>query len=804
VSTDLEFLPWTRRGGMPQPVGAGGRPVTTVRMDLDDSVNPARQVELHFAQPGPGDVAGLLPGAIAQVVPTPNDTDAEWVHCPYVEFTTPDLPWRYGLVVQGRLVPWCVLVVGTEDDVTVQGEHVVVGTATQDGHRLREAHLWAHVQRDRDGGLGSGVSRVVSPVPLVARQSYRAALVIPWTNGRDAWDGSGEATVPHLHTWSFRTGDPGSFESLARQLRAADENDEVGTVTVRLPTGDEVQVPGALTSLGFTWDPLTQGHPARNHTLLADKQDRTGRRRVQPPAYGAPWVTHAQVRTDVTAADGEESDHWPWTAQVNADLRLRAIAGVGLQAGIDLQEQIIDAAQRQWGGGRWAHDLVSGLSLGLAATEALWRRRLPATLAERLTVLGPASNRLPVQDSPEAATLAGALRKPGSGTAAYPATVLGPRLARSVGADRVRDAGGAETLVPLAATGLPYPDRPADEIGVVVDVDEADAGHLDTLGSRTERDTGGEVTARDVDASMVERLNELEIAAVLEDPEEERPEERLDPARLDDLLVSVLDPRGEGSSAGRRVLGRLHGHDTDEPLAAPQDCPDLDLPAWPYLRDVVPHWLLPGAETLEQGKVVALRTCPEFIEAFLLGLNHRALGELQWRQHPVQVGCTPLRRFWNHVPAVGRADDIVGVRDWSAGSRLGSHAPSEVQAEKLVVVVRSPLFRRYPRTLLFLAPNTTSPPTWTRAHVDLADPVMPKFVAAMSPDLTLFAFDVAKEEINAYWVVVQEMPEGIRFTREKSVSGDGHAGTWAMKNLDRPLRVLLPGPETVGVHGGAG
>ena len=166
------------------------------------------------------------------------------------------------------------------------------------------------------------------------------------------------------------------------------------------------------------------------------------------------------------------------------------------------------------------------------------------------------------------------------------------------------------------------------------------------------------------------------------------------------------------------------------------------MPVWPYVRDVVPHWLLPGSESLGQGEVVAMRTCPEFIEAFLLGLNQRALGELAWRQHPLRVGCTPLRRFWNHLPPGpgGRGDDISGVKDWTHNSQLGSHAPAGIRAEKLVVVVRSPLFRRYPRTLLFLAPNKLSPPNWGKGNVDLTKPVMPQFVAAMGPDLTLFVF----------------------------------------------------------------
>ena len=79
---------------------------------------------------------------------------------------------------------------------------------------------------------------------------------------------------------------------------------------------------------------------------------------------------------------------------------------------------------------------------------------------------------------------------------------------------------------------------------------------------------------------------------------------------------------------------------------------------------------------------------------------------------------------------------------------------------------------------------------------------MPQFVAAMGPDLTLFAFDVDPDAVKRHWVVVQEMPEGIRFKRDQPVAPPIHAARWAAANLDTPLRVLLPGPDTVGVPGG--
>lgn len=793
MSELLDFARWARRGG-PGDAPVGGRPSTKVEFELYDERHTV-PTALHFAQPGPGDVRGLQAGAIRQVVPPPGDRDADEEHCPYVELATEDLPWRYGLTGGGDPRPWCVLVVGDPADVELLGDRARIGPVAQGAHLLDEARLSAHVQRARGAPAGSGFSRVLSRAVLEMEHDYVAALVIPWrADGSPAWPGADPVIVPCLHSWRFRTGEEGTFDDLALALHAAD-NDPVGTVRVhvRRPDGEhEITVPGALTTLGFEWERLTSGHPARDHEVLTDETDRQGRRYVQPPAYGEAWVTRGGVRDDVATAVTEPDAQWPWTAQANADLRMRVIAGVGLQAGIDLQEQIVDAADRQWGAGRWAADLVGSLALGTAVTDGLWRRA-PDDQAALLALLGPAAHRVSVTDHPTATSLAGALADPGPGRAAYPVGLLGPQISRVVGRNAVRDAGGVGALQDRATEGLPTATSPHDEIAWGAEVDDIDAGHVAGLGHRTERDTGGAVTAQDVDDAMHRKLADLPIAREFEPvpPESLLPPR---PAAVTEILVDALT----NGSAGRRVIGRLEGHELEEPLAPLRDCPDLDLPAWPYLRDVVPHWLLPGAETLEPGEVVAMRTCPEFVEAFLLGLNHRALGELAWRQHPVSAGCTPLRRFWDAVPDDGDAatgEDVLPVKAWPDGSRLGSHAPPGVRAERLVVVVRSPLFRRYPRTLLFLAPQG-SLGDWSRGDVRLDQPVMPRSVAAMSPDLTMFAFDEDPDVIQTHWVVVQEMPEGIRFLRTEP---GADSATWAEANLDTPLRVLLPGPETVGV-----
>ncbi len=793
MAEPLAFLPYHRRSAPTEDLVHEAPDPARGRQRLDLQLTDGRHdatVAATFVLPGPADVVGLRPGAVRAMVPRPGETRAEEENCVFVEFAAEDLPWRYGLPTQDPLgpVPWCVLVVGTPEDLLVAGGRATLGADTQTAHDLGRVRNWVHVQRRREdaGTPGSGVARVLSPAELESNRDYVAALVVPWhDDGSKAWPAP-VVDVRCLHAWRFRTGPEGSFASLARQLHAAGpDGTPVGAVEVHLPGGATVEVPGALTTLGFSLEPPEPGSPVRDHDLLEPALDPQGRPIVGSPGYGGPWLGHDAVRTAVGAARDDDAGQWAWPVQVNADLRMRVAAGVGLQAGIDLQEEIVAAASRQWGPANAARDLVHGLALGLEARRGIWERRLPRDRDERLVVLGPAAGRISTDDRPpegaaDGRSLAWALARPAAGRMPFPALLLGPRLAQALGRPAVAAAGGAAALVGAAADARPEPGRPAEE----PDPADADGGHLDALSA-----SAGVPAIADG-----ELLGRLRVPAF--DDAGYRERAPLDRDALDGLLTDLLD----GGAARARVVGRIRGLAPATPLGPVEDCPDLDLPAWRYLRDRARHWLLPGADALEEGAVAALRTCPEFVEALLLGLNHRAVGELDWRGHPVRPGCTPLRRFWDRAPAAGRADDITPVRDWVAGSRLGDHIPGGAH-EQLVVVVRSPLFRLYPRTLLYLAP-TGAPPDgspWTRGTARLDEPVWPRFVAQVTDDLTLFAFALDPARVAAHWVVVEEVPEGIRFLSRSGAPDPtpDNGAEYARVHLRRPIRVLLQGAGTV-------
>ena len=66
----------------------------------------------------------------------------------YAELARPDLPWRHTVELpQGKaLRPWLVLLVGTTDEIDVQGTTVRLQPSVLDAHPLASSARGAHVE----------------------------------------------------------------------------------------------------------------------------------------------------------------------------------------------------------------------------------------------------------------------------------------------------------------------------------------------------------------------------------------------------------------------------------------------------------------------------------------------------------------------------------------------------------------------------------------------------------------------------------------------------------------------------------
>ena len=304
ILSTYSFLPWLRQGlggqitaddGDP---GVSGRASVGVRLKItgEDQAGAAfgavpvtKDVELY----GPGDVVGIDSRAVVRTDPRHWITNAEPNYLTHVEFTDPDLPWRYTPAAPSngglRLRPWIALVVLEEDvefaEVRTHGERPLASIDVKEPGALPPADelwAWAHVHVNTSLSPASGAlvdgdaaavaarlaaataadhdvaySRLVSPRRLKANTRYHAFVVPTFETGRlaglgldpagaphatsSAWGAYASkpapATLPVYHRWYFRTGDQGDFEYLVRLLtpRPMDARVGVRDVDVRHP-----------------------------------------------------------------------------------------------------------------------------------------------------------------------------------------------------------------------------------------------------------------------------------------------------------------------------------------------------------------------------------------------------------------------------------------------------------------------------------------------------------------------------------------------------------------------------------------
>ncbi|ONH60005.1 hypothetical protein CcI49_15000 [Frankia sp. CcI49] len=842
MAVRLDFYAW-RRSTVFETVAApaltpAGRLTGRVPLTLHNTERPGDTAteSVVFDLLGPGDVGGLKPAAVRRAVPAPGSTEAENTKCAYVEFSAPDLPWRYTprLAAGRQLAPWLVLVVGTPEEIVPQpGGTVAISASALAAHRLVESPRWAHVQDDVDHPGQRLVSRLLSPRPLAGNTAHRAVIVPAFTpNGTPAWaDGSPGVTVTLLYSWEFTTAPAGDFPTLAARLRPHSGDATLGRVALAYPLppspgpGPEAPiVRGALAPLDSVDVDIPVEIGDDLETIAAPVLDPAADARrpvVSLPVYGDAWVA------DPTLA--------LWSAQFRRDPRHRAVAGLGAKAGIDEQDKIVDAAVAQAGALAAASERIRALTAGLAAASALWNRRLPQDRVRRLVVFGPALRGMQTQTGTVLDRATGGARPlPPAIFSAAARRVLRPGPARTRhAADGATDpravlevANRCAEPPPRAPDGLPHSDHLSDVVGVrnLDKVLRAAAG-TGRVPVRRLRDLVGAFDRSPYSASTVGFFEQVmrqildrveagrpiplfDVLTVLEPrdgrplPEQdllialrallsERPDDEYDTPVLDDLVIEVLterpdrpcdpvdldrladavadavDPTAHHPVVVDRVLDTIDGLD-DQPLTPPELSPDLDIPAWQLLRDHDPDWLLPGAGTMPVDRVVAVTTNPVFVDSYLLGLNTQILGELRFRNIAVRAGSTPLRQFWSRAAPDGESflDDIHGVHLWPTGSALGSgtHQPPAAAGADLVIVARTPLFRRYPHTVVYLtpAPLAGGEPDWDAAP-DLAQRIIPSFQGSITPEIVFFGFDLDPALGGQHWVVFEEPPHGVQF-----------------------------------------
>lgn len=226
--------------------------------------------------------------------------------------------------------------------------------------------------------------------------------------------------------------------------------------------------------------------------------------------------------------------------------------------------------------------------------------------------------------------------------------------------------------------------------------------------------------------------------------------------------------------------------------------PVIDLPMYEALLGLSVDSFVPNLGRIPANTVTLLDTDQEFIEAFMVGLNHELARELLWREFPSDQRGTPFRQFWDPRTATSAGEeddaarrerlyDIPPVHRWAPDSPLGAHDHRQPdparKRDELVLVIRGELLKKYPNTAVYAHrarwnPSNGAPdPKLEREPVKLRDPNrpgpdeirLPVYEARVEPDITLLGFDLTAPEAKGdavdpgWFFVLQERPGEPRF-----------------------------------------
>jgi hypothetical protein len=835
---------------------ADGRLQSSVPVEIAEVESPAttRSIPARYALFGPGDVLRLGAGAISRRFPAPGVSDAEYEKCAHVEFTAQDLPWRYTphAAAGSMLRPWLVLVVGRqmpEEIVPRPDGRVGIGPTAQLAHPLSASHQWAHLHQVGDRCF----ARLLSPLQLEKESDYVACLVPAFAaDGTDMWNGAAPVVLDCYDWWTFRTSPLGDFPDLAEKLHKADlaaidaaAGKPFGRAQVGYTwRGTSVQPPAVLSTAGaLRLPPGSDADPADappDPAVVAEVVHLTdriltpdGRRVVTAPRYDAPFVT-AATQAGYPAGG--------WIDQLRGDPRARGAAGLGAWNAIEWQDRIADAAATKAADLAVAQDRIRHVALGVEASRSIWRRRVPALPADidadpdaslqaasrLLDVLGPALGRLPAD---------------GGGTVLDAVAGRTPRLARALFSSAARRAlrpGPARTARAQEGAGslpaalrtanhcIKRSDDPADvradtdvslerleevtklALLAVAPADEELVDKvLDRMFANGRRPSTGEIAAAlhalapgkdgHADPKSVERFLDsdehpdpaLQITGWpdwLEETASGEPCEPINLVGLAQAVAAAIDPSVAVPPAAQRVLATLPGITHIGPVEIE---PELDLPLWSFLSRSAADWMLPGAGDLTDGDVVALATNPPFVQALLAGANTQTTAELRWRNLPMVTRWSPLRKFWQRT---GAELDINPIKEWPDAKALGDPALAYLGVgAEAVVAFKTPLFRRYPATVVYLyeAAAHWVPP----AENEVLDAPRRKdytFTGTIGDDITFFGFPVAPADLAMHWVVLEEPPAGFRFYHDNNLGlPDVTSADYAHNRFAVPVRVLI-------------
>jgi hypothetical protein len=214
--------------------------------------------------------------------------------------------------------------------------------------------------------------------------------------------------------------------------------------------------------------------------------------------------------------------------------------------------------------------------------------------------------------------------------------------------------------------------------------------------------------------------------------------------------------------------------------------PEFPQPMYAPLRDLSPDYVLPGVELVPPDTLGLLLSNHEFIEAYMVGLNHEMARQLLWNGYPTDQRGSYFRQFWDvsaYVPQAGDPTDPAKLREllkdippihtWPKPMPLGQHPNrTDIVENNVVLLVRGELFKRYPNAIVYAGKAKRD--GHGQRILDETDERYPIFRGTLPTDITFLGFNLSLQDARGgtpqspegFFFVFQQQPSEPRFGLE--------------------------------------
>jgi hypothetical protein len=197
--------------------------------------------------------------------------------------------------------------------------------------------------------------------------------------------------------------------------------------------------------------------------------------------------------------------------------------------------------------------------------------------------------------------------------------------------------------------------------------------------------------------------------------------------------------------------------------------PRLPFPLSRKLEILAPDVFLPGVGVLPDDFVMAVQTNPRFVEAIMIGANQEMGREMLWQGLPTDQRGTPFQHFWQRLDG---KTDIEFIHQWVASAQLGKQPGSTAMT---VLLFRGQLLERFPDLNIYAykiedahqarpgGPFPAAPDPNREMDPDSTNMVPTILRGNLGRDITYVGFDIAPENIDQYFFIVEEHMTEPRF-----------------------------------------